>query len=157
MLDIRASVQWVRDNIAAFGGDPSRITIFGESAGGGAVDMYSFAFRDDPIVVGLIAQSGSAWTKGIAAKDNDKVWYSTSVKLGCGGVEAGAKTTECMKGKKWQDILKQLRNGPRTPGETFGPVFDEKVFFEDYDQRAKQGAFIKVVCISASVTNKIRD
>jgi carboxylesterase type B len=37
------SVEWARDNIAAFGGDPERMVLWGQSAGGGAVDSYAYA------------------------------------------------------------------------------------------------------------------
>ena len=57
-LDIIASLQWVQANIAAFGGDPTNVTIFGESAGGHNV----YALLASPLANGLfhkaIAQSG---------------------------------------------------------------------------------------------------
>jgi carboxylesterase type B len=52
-LDMRAAVEWVHANIAQFGGDPERITLFGQSAGSVAVDAYSFAYPNDTIVKGL--------------------------------------------------------------------------------------------------------
>ncbi len=58
MLDIIAALQWVRDNIDAFGGDPSNVTIFGQSGGGGKVSTLLAA----PLAQGLfnkaIIQSG---------------------------------------------------------------------------------------------------
>lgn len=59
MLDIVMSLEWVRDNIASFGGDPGNVTIFGESGGGRKVAMLMAM----PPAVGLfhktIIQSGS--------------------------------------------------------------------------------------------------
>lgn len=53
VLDLNAAVQWVYNNIAAFGGDPERIILFGESAGAVMVDVYSYMHPNDTIVKGL--------------------------------------------------------------------------------------------------------
>jgi para-nitrobenzyl esterase len=59
MLDIVAALEWIRDNIAAFGGDPNTVTIFGQSGGGGKVS----ALMAMPAAQGLfhraIVESGS--------------------------------------------------------------------------------------------------
>jgi carboxylesterase type B len=58
LSDHRVAVEWVRENIVASGGDPSRIVNFGQSAGGASVDYWSFAWKTDPIVSGLVPMSG---------------------------------------------------------------------------------------------------
>jgi para-nitrobenzyl esterase len=57
LLDIVATLQWVRDNIAAFGGDPDRVTIFGVSAGAGAVASLLVMPAASGLVHRAVAQS----------------------------------------------------------------------------------------------------
>ena len=57
LLDMVAALEWVSDNAAAFGGDPDRVTIFGESAGGGAVMALMLAPQAYGLFHGAIAQS----------------------------------------------------------------------------------------------------
>lgn len=52
LLDADAAVQWVHANIEAFGGDPNRIILFGQSAGSVIIDAYTFAHPQDTIVKG---------------------------------------------------------------------------------------------------------
>ena len=65
MLDIVASLEWVRDNIAAFGGDPGNVTIFGQSGGGGKVSTLLAMPPAKGLFHRAIAMSGSN-VKGIS-------------------------------------------------------------------------------------------
>ncbi len=61
LLDMIAGLQWVKKNIAAFGGDPRRVTIFGESAGGIAVSMLCASPLAKGLFTGAVSQSGGSF------------------------------------------------------------------------------------------------
>jgi para-nitrobenzyl esterase len=61
LLDMIAGLQWIQKNIAAFGGDPDKVTIFGESAGGIAVSMLCASPLAKGLFKGAISQSGGSF------------------------------------------------------------------------------------------------
>ncbi|EFE38555.1 hypothetical protein TRV_06749 [Trichophyton verrucosum HKI 0517] len=60
LLDQRMAIKWIRDNIAAFGSDPCRITLACHPAGGVTVDYYTYNYIEDPIVYAVVPMPGSA-------------------------------------------------------------------------------------------------
>ncbi|MDR1557554.1 MAG: carboxylesterase family protein [Tannerellaceae bacterium] len=63
ILDQIAALQWVRENITAFGGDPGRVTIAGQSAGAMSVNMLVVSPLAKGLFSGAIAQSGGMFGK----------------------------------------------------------------------------------------------
>lgn len=149
LLDQRAAVEWTKNNIAAFGGDPDQMILWGQSAGSISVDYYNFAYPDDPIVKGFSMDSGTAQTNTKSADISQSNFTFVAQNLGCGGYgDDSAGRLSCMRkvdGKKIEDFLANYAESAQTPAIGFDPVVDGKVVFANYTERALQGKQADVV------------
>jgi len=84
LRDQHLAIQWVRYNIHHFGGDPNRITIFGESAGGISVHAQVLSPANNGLLAGAISQSGSSLYLNLE-KRGIEVEYAKNalVEMGC--------------------------------------------------------------------------
>ena len=81
ILDAVAALEWVRDNIANFGGDPNNVTIFGQSGGAGKVSTLLAMPSAKGLFHRAIVQSGSN-VKGVSREDATKTARTLMDKLG---------------------------------------------------------------------------
>ncbi|HEX6405632.1 MAG TPA: carboxylesterase/lipase family protein [Gemmatimonadales bacterium] len=81
LLDQVAALEWVRDNIASFGGDPGNVTVFGQSAGGMSVGTLLSMPRADGLFRRAMVQSGGAH-QAMPAQDALKVAARLAERLG---------------------------------------------------------------------------
>lgn len=108
LYDQTFALKWVNRNIAAFGGDPANVTIFGESAGGMSVGMQIIS----PVSRGLfhkaIIESAPVVliTKDVARMEN--IGERAAGKAGCGDPTLAA---QCLRAMPAADILRSMRGG----------------------------------------------
>jgi para-nitrobenzyl esterase len=119
IMDLTASLEWVRDNIESFGGDPKTVMIFGQS-GGGAKTSTMLAV---PAAKGLFHRAAVQSGSTLRLTPRDRASRNTEVLLEHLGIPKD-RIADLQK-ITWQQILEaQVAAGAESPGTGFSPVVD---------------------------------
>ncbi|HLK24815.1 MAG TPA: carboxylesterase/lipase family protein [Caulobacteraceae bacterium] len=120
MLDIVLVLEWVRDNIAKFGGDPGNVTIFGESGGGAKVSMLQAMPGARGLFHRAIVQSGP----GLRAVPTARATANAKALLEALGVKQGELAKlETLSAAEIQDAAAKV-TGAQGPMAGFSPCID---------------------------------
>ncbi|PLB35947.1 alpha/beta-hydrolase [Aspergillus candidus] len=160
LRDTRLALEWTRDNIAAFGGDPARITVGGISSGGLTADMLAYSNLHDPIAHGYIPHSGIASSYLATGAQNDQedataAWYNLSSTVGCGDADSFPDTTvACMRAKPYPDLLAAMQQHP-TVQLKFRPVEDDDTVPRGFATLGQRGRFAHKPLLTGSTDNEL--
>lgn len=142
ILDQIAALKWIQNNIDKFGGDPDKVTIFGESAGGISVSMLCASPLAKGLFRGAISESGGSFgpyratsypgenMKTLEIAEADGVSYAESL---------GASTLEELRAL---DVTAFMRPGPMTGGAW--PIIDGYVIPDDQYKLYEEGRYNNV-------------
>lgn len=125
--DQMMALHWIQDNIAAFGGDPGKVTLFGQSAGGNAIAHILSRPDSDGLFQQIILESASLGRGNHTRADASEIGTEVLKKL---AIEPGTGALEALQKKSVSEIFEAVEAVPqglreKHQGMIFKPIMDE--------------------------------
>ncbi|KAL3479825.1 Alpha/Beta hydrolase protein [Aspergillus californicus] len=157
LLDVRAAVEWVHENIEAFGGDANNIMLWGQSQGAALTHLYTLAFPEDPLVAkfGIISQPPSVTIDLSTETDVYEDFDIVAKALGCNYGDDSTAELECMRQVSWVQIEEYINRYSGSPSIAFSNYIpDEKYIFSNETTRYAEGNVAKCPAIRSDAARE---
>ena len=152
LMDQLAALHWIHDNIASFGGDPSRLTVFGQSAGASSV----LTLMASPLAEGLFSQAivQSGYLKAIPRTEAFELSAKLIHQSGCEKSNA-KETADCLRALPSARVISSvLSSASEGSNGLFVPNFDGYVIKESLEDAYRLGHVRKIPVMMGTNTDE---
>lgn len=157
LMDQQLALKWIHDNIEAFGGNHSKVTLFGESAGSCSASAHLFAPKSWDFFTNLILQSGTINMAVCHNSPQQALLYSTQLAQLAGCPSDKEHVVECLRAASASE-LSQISHRKINVGFfeiPFVPITTDINFFQgDFPSRLTKGEFKKVPIMIGTVKDE---